>query len=254
MRVGIRVNRPEVPEELLGLLPPGWKPAATPVVEELYSLKIAGEGTRPGVRHFHLVYCNAGRISRTTDLTDALMALESDLHLYVAKSARRRVFVHAGVVGWQGRAIVLPGRSFAGKSTLVAALVRAGATYYSDEFAVFDEQGRVHPYARPLSLRQADLARPRRLRPEELGGRAGRQPLPVGLVAVCGYREGAKWRPRRLTEGQAALALLENTVPARTRPQAVLSTLHQVVPQARLLKGSRGEAEDVAQALLSASA
>jgi hypothetical protein len=31
----------------------------------------------------------------------------------------------------------------------VAELVRAGATYYSDEFAVLDSRGRVHPFPRP---------------------------------------------------------------------------------------------------------
>ena len=51
---------------------------------------------------------------------------------------------------------MLPAPSFGGKTTLVAALVRAGAIYYSDEFAVLDEQGFVHPYAKPLSIRGAD--------------------------------------------------------------------------------------------------
>jgi hypothetical protein len=43
--------------------------------------------------------------------------------------------------------MVLPGKSFAGKTTLVAALVRAGAEYWSDEYAVLDANGDVHPYA-----------------------------------------------------------------------------------------------------------
>ena len=51
----------------------------------------------------------------------------------------------AGVVGWENRAIVMPGASFAGKTTLVRAWLEAGATYYSDEFAVLDRAGRVHP-------------------------------------------------------------------------------------------------------------
>ena len=74
--------------------------------------------------------------------------------VHVANYAPDRVFVHAGVVAWRGRALVLPGTSFAGKTTLVAELVRAGAIYYSDEYAVLDEQGRVHPY----SARSADAS------------------------------------------------------------------------------------------------
>ena len=70
-------------------------------------------------------------------------------------SLRIFVFLHAGVIGWRDRAFVFPGPSFAGKSTLIAELVRAGATYYSDEYAVVDEDGRVHPYARALQMRQS---------------------------------------------------------------------------------------------------
>ena len=109
-----------------------------------------------------------------------LQAFESKLALHVASHAEELLFVHAGVVGWRGRAIVLPGRTHAGKSTLVAALVRAGASYYSDEYALVDGDGRVRPYPRALSLRRARGAgarrarapRPRRAR--AAAGRAGR--------------------------------------------------------------------------------
>ena len=37
-------------------------------------------------------------------------------------------------------------------------LVRAGATYYSDEYAVFDSRGRVHPFAQQLAQRLGDGA------------------------------------------------------------------------------------------------
>jgi hypothetical protein len=183
-------------------------------------------------------------------LPAALDAFESDVRLYVAERARRRVFVHAGVVGWRGRAIVIPGRSFSGKSSLVAALVRAGATYYSDEYAVFDEQGRVHPFLSPLSLRNKDAERPTRHRAESLGRPPGGKPLTVGLVAVSEYRAGARWRPRQLTPGQGILALLANTVPARERPAAALAALQQAVVHAPVLKGMRGEAAEVADLLL----
>src|SRR5262245_29166046 len=77
---------------------------------------------------------------------DAFTWLSQDIDNMVAQRSRAMLFVHAGVVGWRGLAIVIPGRSHSGKSTLVAELVRRGAVYYSDEFAVLDETGRVHPY------------------------------------------------------------------------------------------------------------
>jgi hypothetical protein len=219
-------------------------------VGRLYSLFVAAGSPRPGIRRLHLSYANTLRIARTAELEAALEAFESDLRLYVAERARHRVFVHAGVVAWRGRAIVIPGRSFSGKSSLVAALVRAGATYYSDEYAVFDARGRVHPFPAALSLRGGDGERPTRHAAETLGDGPGTRPLPVGLVAVSQYREGGRWRPRRLTAGQGVLALLANTVPARERPAAALATLQRALVAAPVLKGIRGEASEVADVLL----
>jgi hypothetical protein len=63
-------------------------------------------------------------------------------------------FLYAGVVAWQGHAIVFPGRSLSGKTTLVREMLRLGATYYSDEFAVVDNSGLVHSFPRPLGIRE----------------------------------------------------------------------------------------------------
>ena len=63
--------------------------------------------------------------------------------------------VHAGAVLWGERALLLPGVTHAGKSSLVAELLRRGATYFSDEYALIDSEGRVHPYPRPLLLGMA---------------------------------------------------------------------------------------------------
>jgi hypothetical protein len=249
-RIGVRVSDPRLLPRLRTLLPPHWKSATGPVVGRLYSIFTPPDASRPGLRRLHLTYANTLRIARTPHLDGALAAFESDLRLYVAERARRRVFVHAGVVAWRGKAIVIPGRSFSGKSSLVAALVRAGATYYSDEFAVFDARGRVHPFPAPLSLRGVDGEGPTRHPAESLGAGPGTRPLPVGLVAVSAYRHGARWRPRRLTPGQGVLALLANTVPARERPAEALAALQRAVANARVLKSLRGEASSVAEVLL----
>ena len=185
------------------------------------------------------------------ELDQALQTLESDVQLFVAERAPRRTFVHAGVVRWRGKAIVIPGRSLSGKSTLVSELVEAGATYYSDEYAVFDERGRVHPYLKPLSMRENGGGRPKKILPEALGGTTGVKPLPVGLVVATSYREDVRWRPRQLLPGRAVMALLAHTVSARRKPERALTTLRQVVADALVLKGARGEATEVAENLLS---
>ena len=249
-RIGIRVNDPAVLERMTGLLPPDWKPADSPVVDSLYSLKIAAPSPRRDLRRYHLLYGGFGLLARTQDIDEALAALESDLHAQVAEWARGRLFVHAGVVGWCGQAIVMPGRSFSGKTSLTAALVRAGATYYSDEYAVFDPQGRVHPYVKPLSLRNAEGETQERCSAESLGGHAGTEPLPVGTIVAARFEAGARWRPRFLSPGRAMMTLLDNTVQVRAQPQAALATLQKAAMQARAFGSKRGEADRVAEWLL----
>ena len=125
-----------------------------------------------------------------------------DLELWVAEHAEGLVFVHAGAVAWGGRAIVVPGRTLAGKSTLVAALVRAGATYYSDEYTVLDPQGMVRPYARMLSIRPTDGGPPHRVTAEAIGGHTGTEPVPMALVAHLRYDPGAGWAVEELSRGR----------------------------------------------------
>jgi hypothetical protein len=225
VRVGIRVSETEVLKRVGTYLPPAWKPASSPRVDILYSLVVGGVGSRPGVRRFNLLYANTLRVARSLDLEEVFDALEAHVHLYVAEVAPHRRFVHAGVVGWQEEAILIPGRSHSGKSTLVAALVSAGATYYSDEYAVLDERGRVHPYPKPLSLRAVPGGMATQHPVETLGRSAGSTPLTIGLVVVSQYKAGAVWRPRRLSTGHGVLALLANTVSASRQPTVALATL-----------------------------
>ncbi len=253
LRIGIRVSSPEIMDRIEGVLPPHAKPARGPRVGCLYSLIVSGTKVGSNIRRFNILYADAVQLARTKDTEQVLEALETDLQLYVAERARRRVFVHAGVVGWRGRAIVIPGRTMSGKTTLVRALVRAGATYYSDEYAVFDERGRVHPYLKPMSMRENGDGRPMKILPEALGRTNGVGPLPVGLVVATSYRPGVRWRPRQLLPGRAVMALLAHTVSARRTPERALTTLRQVVADAQVLKGARGEAEEIAETLLAAT-
>jgi hypothetical protein len=235
------VNRSAVLERLPRCLPFGWRSSSNPVVERLYSLYLGGPARSAHSRCFHLLYQGIARIARTEDVDELLEALSADLRMYVAENARERIFVHAGVVGWRGQAILIPGRSFSGKSTLTAELVRAGATYYSDEYAVLDTRGRVHPFLKPLSLRHGGVEQTD-VPAEQLGGLPGDRPLPVGLIVVSRFKPEARWRPQALSAGQGVLELLANTVAARRQPALTLATLGKAVAGAGVLKSNRGEA------------
>jgi hypothetical protein len=176
--------------------------------------------------------------------------LNSLLRLEVAEFAEGRVFLHAGVVGWKGQAIVFPAKSFAGKSTLVAELVRNGAEYYSDEYAILEKNGHVGPFPRHLSLRYFGATRVRDVPPEELGGRIGRRPIPVGMVLLTNFSKGAKWEPEVLTPGSGILEIVPNAITIHRYPAFSLKVLDLVARRAIIVKSPRGDVKKFAKFLL----
>lgn len=248
VRLGVRVDDVAILPTLYEYLPYGWRPlrGSPPVVQRLFSLQLGRDGD-PTVLHV-----DAEEVRRTSDLVDIKRTIEIMAKLYVAEMARRHVFVHAGTVGWQGRAILVPGATHSGKTTLVAELVRAGATYYSDEYAVLDSRGRVHPYPQPLGLRRPGQMDHDWCPVEELGGRAGVAPIPVGLVVGTTYTEGATWQPRRFSLAETLGMLMVHTRAARRRPERVLDVLQRAVSGAAMLGGPRGEASQTAATILEA--
>jgi hypothetical protein len=197
------------------------------------------------------VVCDEQSIAGPVDLRLALGILDAQMRMHIAVHAPDHVFVHAGVVGTREHAIVLPGRSFAGKTTLVAALVRAGAEYWSDEYAVLDSDGLVHPYPKPLSVRVDNTRETKEQPVQSLGGRAGDRPLPVALIAFTSYRPRALWTLRDCTPGEGAVKLLEHAIAARSRPAQVFAAVRRAATDAAVLAGERGDADEAAAALLS---
>jgi hypothetical protein len=250
VRVGVRVNDPAILDEVIRRLPPGSKPAALRVVDHLYSVIGGNAAPDSKVRRLNLAYWNLMRIARSRKFEDLLEALESHVQITVAEYAPRRIFVHAGVVGWKDRAILIPGMSHSGKTTLVDRLIRAGATYYSDEYAVLDARGRVHPFPRALGMRFSDSGQSTKVRAEEIGAEVGSRPLRVGLVVSTNYKIGARWRPRPISRGKGVLELMANTVSARSQPELALTVLPKALETAQVLKGVRGEANEIVDSIL----
>lgn len=249
VKVGIRTNNANVLKKVKEILPIGWKPLESNVVNHLYSLFMGVDAPPPNFRRHHLLYNGKLRLIRTLDEKALFDVMESMLRLTVAEHTKRRVFVHAGVVSWNGQAIVIPGSSRSGKTTLVTELVKAGATYYSDEYAVLDKKGLTHPYPKMLAIRDAKGFQTN-YAVEKFGGKAGKSPIPIAMVVVTDYKEGARWRPSALSSGKGALEMLLHTVSARRQPEIALTTLNQVASNAVVLKSKRGEAKQTAEAIL----
>ena len=200
-------------------------------------------------------YLNDEKVIENTSEEAFYGLVESQIRITIAEFAVGKVFLHAGVVGWKGHAIVIPATSFSGKTTLVAALVKKGALYYSDEYAVLDSSGNVEPFPKWLSLRgiidsytQMDCS------VESIGGVAGKETIPVGMVLIAKYKEEKKipkiWKPRRLSDGQGIMEILKHTLPIRNKPEFVLEILNKVARRAIIIKTIRGEADEFAELLL----
>lgn len=178
---------------------------------------------------------------------DLRLKLQQLVQMRLTGEAREFLFVHAGVVGWRGQAIVVPGPSRAGKSTLVLAMVRAGAQFFSDEFAVLDRAGQVHAYPRPLWQRLSKTKK-QSFAPEKLGWQPG-PPLPVGLLLVTQYVAGARWQPRELDVETSLNEVWKEVRYPSCRPGA-REWLAGAIAGARRLKGARGEISDLLPGLL----
>lgn len=186
------------------------------------------------------------RDERSIPVGTSVQQLVDDLHLSVALHADD-VFVHAGVVAWQGAAILVPGRSHTGKSTLVEALVRAGATYCSDEYARVTAEGSIAPYARPIQLR-SDSGR--RTVDATTIGAVAHHPLPPSLVLFTRFVSGASFDPEPVLPAAAALELYDNTVVAEVRPDDATSAAAHIARTATAVRTERPNAEEVAAAVL----
>jgi len=241
--VAITLDEPRLEPRVRALLPPGWKVGNGAAAQARFRITsdldvvAEGEGDQPRI---------AKRLRGTAE--GALGALDAAVRNVVGTLAPDRIFVHAGVVVHEDRAIVVPGRSHSGKTTLVSALVTEGAQYCSDEYAVLDAEGLVHPYPRPLSVRggggQKDVP------VEAFGGVAVTAAFPVGLIVRTQYARGAGWEPLRQSPAQGAMALFANALPARTRPAETLAAIRRAAADATVLAGMRGEAEPTARHLL----
>ena len=247
LRIGVRSNSVSMIEQLRASLPWGARRARGRRVDRLYSFLVGGEDDRQARRRVNVLYCDwtvGGKSERRDELVEWFAV---DAKMTTAEFSPNFTFIHAGVVEWHGRAIIIPGKSHSGKSTLVAALVRAGARYFSDEYALVDERGLIHPYAAALSLREERFGRQVSV---PLPGKRGRGVLEPGLVVIAPYKEGSRSQIRPLSRGEGTLELLRNAVSGRRQTERALASLARLAERADFFRGARGEADRFAARLL----
>jgi|SRR5208283_3008615 len=171
--------------------------------------------------------------------------LQSAIDEAVVRRSSDVAFVHAGVVAAGHAAVLFPGISHAGKSTLVAELVRRGATYFSDEYAVIGVDGCVYPYPRALMLRNG-LPEQRAVLPVELAATVGNSGVPPRLILTLRYSEGERFQVRKMTHGEALMILLQSTPQVLADATHIFGLLSRVAGSAVTFDGVRGEASQAA--------
>ena len=196
VRLGVGTPLGELVPRIEALLPPHSRECDPASVREHFSLVPRTATTydlhydvREGeaVPEGHVAF----RFATHVDLEFGLAMLGSYIRGALALHAPDHLFLAAAAVALDGRLIVLSGFGVTGKTTLVSALVSEGAEYYSDEYAVLDKDGLVHPYRTPL--------------PWSANGASGAlpEPRPISAVVETTYRPGAVWQPRRLRPARA---------------------------------------------------
>lgn len=233
-------------------------------IEALPGYWLRSEGGRPdvcfgietairrqeGEKHF-LFRENGKALGSAINGAQALHRLAKRMDYYLGAYARDCAFLHSGVILHNGRAVLIPGLSHTGKSTLTAALVRIGAHYVSDDVAVIDRTGRAYFLSRAISLRE-DVAEafdfPFAANFEFL--REGT--LPVEAILLLNYCKGEiALDMRPLSKGETALRLIANCMNGRNEPETAIHCCVEAVRQAICCEGVRGEAEAVAPLILS---
>ena len=227
--------------ELVRALPPGASPVSDVVPDfsvRVHSLddgyvvdhESASDGTEPPS------YATVG---------DLCHGLERVIGARIAHDAPGAVFIHAGVVDTPEGALLFPGRSFAGKTTLVSELLAQGCRYLSDEYAVLGADGLVRAYPRHLSHRVGTERRDE-MPPDDVPVQA----RPVRAVFDLRYSAGATLNLQPRTPGQVVLHLVDNAVAARARSSEVLSVSAAVARNCQGRGGVRGESADAARGIL----
>ncbi len=184
--------------------------------------------------------------SRALDLVPELTRFLDDVVIGHLRTLRA---IHAGAVLLGGRVLLLPGKTHSGKSSLVAELLRRGAIYFSDEYALIDSDGLVHAYPRPLLLRNGSPEQFPVLA-EECCAPTGDEPAPIGWILSLEYLPDNNWSVVAISQSEAVLMLLRNTPHFFSESPEMVGVFQRAVAKARCYTGQRAEAADAVSQIL----
>ncbi|HVO91141.1 MAG TPA: HprK-related kinase A [Casimicrobiaceae bacterium] len=199
---------------------------------------------------------------------------ESALNWSIALSDVAPLLMHAAVLERDGSALLLPGPSGTGKSTLCAALACSGWRLFSDEVAIFrPDDLALAPNPRPVSLKNGAIDTIRRSFPSAhisrtiVGTAKGdiaymrspraaiersHEPALAGTIVQPIYHAGAATSVRRLASIEAFRLLTDNAVNYTSMLQLGFDAITRMVDRCRcyaLVYSRLDEAMDTVAAL-----
>lgn len=201
------------------------------------------------------------------DRPEALIHISEAVASCLAGSTSAGIALHAAAVARNGRAVLIPGQSGAGKSSLAAWLFDKGFDYLTDELVVLAADGAVEGLARALILkpdadeivggfsRVAPLPRMQAganliVRPPFDAQQAG--PVRCDLIIFPSFSPGVPIAIQPISAAQACIRLMGCNVNARNLADggfAILSDLARRVVAVEVRYGSFEQLEDVVDVL-----
>ncbi len=176
---------------------------------------------------------------------DVIYHLTDRIVFHVADKATDVHCLHAAAVGHNGRALVVPANSGAGKSTFVAWLVANGFDYITDELILLNNEGGLSGIARPIQIKRhgmhaiepllsdmssvlvGDFANA--LPISSLGGQPAQTAHTLAGFIFPQYRNGQAYGFEKLTSADAGMRLMANHVNARNLEGHGFSEMMRVI-------------------------
>ncbi len=247
VRIGLESNTEEllkeIVEKLAQTIPEGLYKTFEGVTEHNFLFEKVGSDLH--------IFKDGEDFIKTQHTSVMLGHCVSRLRLCVAEFAPNNVFLHAGAVVWNNKAILFPGDSYSGKTSIVAEFIKQGAIYHSDDYAILDEKGFNHPFPKTLSIRGIiDENQQLEVSYKDFGAIVGIEPFPVSAVVLTKFEDNAEWEPNVLSPGNAVMALLPHTISIRSNPKFSLQVLNKLTERAIISQSKRGEAKNTVKCLL----
>jgi hypothetical protein len=228
-----------------------------------YSIVDGLPGRRP-----HALYLDDRRLTHPQDASVVLEYLTWHVNQAAIRHGHDHVLVHAAVAAREGAGVVLAAAMDAGKTTLVAGLIRHGYDYVTDEAAaIHPDSLHISPFPKPLAIGHgsqpvlADLepdvdmttrpylavqwqVAPRRVHSERLDG-----PVRPAVLILPQYSAGAPTRLEPIGRVEALLAVLQQTFTFTASPQRDLQVLARFVQGVHCFRLRSGDLDAACRAI-----